>query len=537
MRHVVVVGSGASGVHFALTLLRKNYRVTMVDVGRSARKSPLPEANFDSLKEQLADPAEYFLGADFSGVLLPDAKVEYYGIPPHKQYIFDLPPNFGFSATGFAPLFSFAQGGLAEAWTGGCYPFNDAELAQFPFRYESLGPFYDEVARRIGITGASDDLAAFVPVHGHLLDPLRLDQHSQVLLDAYARKRDKLNRGLGCYVGRSRVATLSRDLEGRKACEYLGRCLWGCPSESLYTPAQTLRECQQHPNFTYLGGVEAQYVTLNGARRATGLVVLPVEGGQPSTIEADAIALAAGTLCSTKIVLRSEYEHSGRIVRLNGLMDNRQVLVPFVNLRMLGSAVSADTYQYHLIGMGFAMDSPAEYVHCLITTLKTALFHPIIEKLPFDTRTATAIVRATRSALGIVNVNLHDNRRTENYVTLMPSESGVAPTQLAIRYQPSADEPARLRAALRRVGRALRALGCIVAPGMSYVRPMGASVHYAGTLPMSREPAPWTTDENCRSRDFENVYLVDGSTFPFLPAKNLTFTLMANAVRVAEQAF
>ena len=77
----------------------------------------------------------------------------------------------------------------------------------------------------------------------------------------------------------------------------------------------------------------------------------------------------------------------------------------------------------------------------------------------------------------------------------------------------------------------------MVAPGMSHVRPMGASVHYAGTLPMTREPAPWTTDENCHSRDFKNVYLVDGSTFPFLPAKNLTLTLMANAVRVAERAF
>jgi hypothetical protein len=29
----------------------------------------------------------------------------------------------------------------------------------------------------------------------------------------------------------------------------------------------------------------------------------------------------------------------------------------------------------------------------------------------------------------------------------------------------------------------------------------------------------------------------DGSTFPDLPAKNLTFTLMANATRIAEEAF
>jgi choline dehydrogenase-like flavoprotein len=51
---------------------------------------------------------------------------------------------------------------------------------------------------------------------------------------------------------------------------------------------------------------------------------------------------------------------------------------------------------------------------------------------------------------------------------------------------------------------------------------------------MSRGGGRWTTTEHCESREFPNLLLVDGATFPFLPAKNLTFTLMANAVRVAE---
>jgi choline dehydrogenase-like flavoprotein len=66
---------------------------------------------------------------------------------------------------------------------------------------------------------------------------------------------------------------------------------------------------------------------------------------------------------------------------------------------------------------------------------------------------------------------------------------------------------------------------------------MGASVHYAGALPMSETPAPLTCSREGRSHDFENLYFVDGTTFPFLPSKNLTFTLMANAIRIAERAF
>jgi choline dehydrogenase-like flavoprotein len=66
---------------------------------------------------------------------------------------------------------------------------------------------------------------------------------------------------------------------------------------------------------------------------------------------------------------------------------------------------------------------------------------------------------------------------------------------------------------------------------------MGASVHYAGTIPMTREAAPFTATPEGRSRDFQNLWFVDGTTFPFLPAKNLTFTLMANAARIADRAF
>jgi choline dehydrogenase-like flavoprotein len=66
---------------------------------------------------------------------------------------------------------------------------------------------------------------------------------------------------------------------------------------------------------------------------------------------------------------------------------------------------------------------------------------------------------------------------------------------------------------------------------------MGASVHYAGTLPIAEQKTPYTASKYSQSHDFPNLYFVDGTTFPFLPAKQLTFTMMANAVRVAECAF
>lgn len=540
MSDVTIVGSGASGVHFALSVLQKGYQVLMLDVG--SRKAPPvnPGDGFRALKSTLTDPVEYLLGGKFEAVLFPHEKSEYYGFPPSKQYVFVQPPQFRQRSEGFAPLVSFAQGGLAEAWTGGCYPMSAAELVDFPFSHADLRRAYDEVSRRIGINGALDDLARFFPDHDALLEPLDLDEHSQALVSRYARRKPYLNRSLGCYLGRSRLATLSRGKDSRQACSYLGRCLWGCPVDALYTPLATLNECLRHPNFTYVPGTYVQRFRYSPSRRITHVVAVSINSGEEHEFEVDTLVLAAGTLSTTRILLESVRHGTGQTVKLRGLMDNRQVLVPFVNLGMVGKAYNPDRYQYHQLSLGLEAEDPKHYVHAQITTLKTALIHPIVQSVPFDMKSSLSVFRNVHAALGLVNVNLCDTRREENYVTLDGAAGGdlqSACSRLVLRYAPAPGERGVLKRAVRRVKRALWALRCVVPPGMVHVRPMGASVHYAGTLPMSKDARPWTSSPDCRSHDFENLYCVDGTTFPFLPAKNLTFTLMANAVRVAECAF
>ena len=466
---IVVVGSGAGGVHFALSLLKKGRAVTMIDVGKVGPEPVAPASTLNDLKETLDDPSSYFLGPRNEAVLFPGDSDEYYGFPPNKQHVFEHLPGFAFDADGFAPLFSFARGGLAQAWTGGCYPLNDDELEAFPFSYTEIEPHYAEVARRIGISGSVDDLARFMPVHAHLLPPLDADPHSVQLLEKYDRHRDWLNRKLGCHMGRTRVATLSRALDARKPCEYLGRCLWGCPIEALYTPSLTLRECLTFPGFNYVPATEALCFRIGTDGRVTSLVVRSATGGSEQEVPLETLVLAAGTLASSKIVMSSVLRDTGETIRLDGLMDNRQVLVPFVNLNMIGHQFSAETYQYHLVGMAIEGDHPDDYVHGQVTTLKTALLHPFIQRLPFDMRTSLYVTRALHGALGLVNVNFRDRRRDGNYVTL--DTKPAADPALLVRYRPEEDEAARVRAGVRKIKRALLRLGCIVPPGMAHVRP------------------------------------------------------------------
>lgn len=532
MAHCTVIGSGPSGVHFALSALARGHSVEMIDVGHTAPDPVNPQDSFTDLKASLADPTAYFLGDGFEGVLLPGQQDAFYEMPPSKNYALRSVPGLALRTQGFDPMFSFARGGLAEMWTGGCYPFNEDELAAFPFGYEELAPYYAQIAQRIGINGSVDDLAAFLPVHDGLQEPLRLDEHSALLLNRYASKREYLQQELGCHVGRARQAVLSRDMGERKACRYSGRCIWGCPTDSIYLPSLTLDECMRSAHFTYHGGYYATHFLCGDDGRVSTVYARPLDGGEAREFPIDTLVLACGALGTSKLYLESVYRQTGEVKVLRGLMDNRQLLVPFLNPGMIGRQYQADSYQYNQLAMGLTGDAPEDYVHCLVTTLKTAMQHPVIERFPLDLRTGIHVMRNIHAALGVVNVNFHDTRRDDCTVTLDVS-AGAEYGKLLLDYAPPAAENARIKQTVRRLKKILRQLGCFVPPGMVHTRPMGASVHYAGTLPMSAEPRPMTVSAECRSHDFPNLYIADGATLPFLPAKNITFTLMANAARVA----
>ena len=157
------------------------------------RASSLPEA----LKERLDDPVTYFLGPNAERVVYPSATSKHFGFPASKDYVFSHVPSARVASRGFEPLVSFARGGLAEAWTGGCYEFGDAQLERFPISFADLRPHYAEVARRVGISAERDDIERFSPFTAPYLPPLAIDEHSRRLLLRYGERRTRLNAALG----------------------------------------------------------------------------------------------------------------------------------------------------------------------------------------------------------------------------------------------------------------------------------------------------------------------------------------------------
>jgi hypothetical protein len=129
----------------------------------------------------------------------------------------------------------------------------------------------------------------------------------------------------------------------------------------------------------------------------------------------------------------------------------------------------------------------------------------------------------------------HPESRGENqFVSLQKKTDSPTGDQLHIDYRISEAKMQRVNERGKKYRGALRKLG---AYALKQVQPaIGASVHYAGVLPFSNEPSQFALAPDGRLHNHARTFVADGSGFNFLPAKGLTFSLMANAHLVAKSA-
>lgn len=63
----------------------------------------------------------------------------------------------------------------------------------------------------------------------------------------------------------------------------------------------------------------------------------------------------------------------------------------------------------------------------------------------------------------------------------------------------------------------------------------GDGNHIGGVFPMKRAPVQWESDAYGRVKGWQRIHIVDASVMPTLPAPTLSYSVMANAHRIASK--
>jgi choline dehydrogenase-like flavoprotein len=513
----IVVGSGPCGVAAARTLLEGGRSVLLVDAGDDC-PVPASAGALGVLRRDAEATWPLFLGRDFAALRASEESSPKLRTPRAARLAERYCATLGISTSGFLAMGALAVGGLSNFWGATASVYSGADLATWPAAAARLASHARAIARRIGISGRDgDDLAEYhgdVPLDGDLPVPPPM----AMLLDRYARCRDRL-RARGFALGRARNAVLTQAKGPRRqGCALDNLCLWGCARGAVYSSAFELDELATFPKFR----LERNMVVRTIAGAGGGWRLEAEQHGRPCSLESRTILLAAGAIATTRLVLGLK-EWRGPV----RLLTNPVFAAGFVMPSMLGRALSEQGFSmaqlhYVLEEAGAAADYAAGALY-LTDGLPASEF---IARLPLTRPVARVVTRAVMPAMLLATCYLSSDY-SDNRVTLRPD--GV----LAIEGGHAAGAAGRVRLLGRRLRAALRGLGLIAVPGAAALSTPGADFHYAGTLPMGGRGALATTPggELVGAR---GLYVVDAACLPRLSAKPPTLTAMANASRIAE---
>lgn len=512
---VIIVGSGPAGVSVAFPLVEAGLRVLMVDGGKQPGVLP-PEADFLSARTNDIEQWKWMVGEDFHALKMRDAVSPKLRVPSHAYAFEGIGRGNKIEGNDFITVGSLATGGLSNAWGCGVARFSASEIASFPFSESELDASYAKVSKRIGISGAiADDMSDYFGLDKYSQPPIPMDELHKRLSQQYPNRREKLN-SLGFKLGRSRVAALSEDMSDRLACNLSGNCLWGCRRHSMYSATDDLPNLRKHDNFSELSGF-----TVDGLTRSEGY--WSAEGqatsdGERRSITARKIVLAAGTLATTRIVLKT-LNHKHAVPMLSCPTAAFLLWLP----RLLGFP--------RMPGFGLGQLSFSMALNNNITAFGSTFattgipISEFVRHVPMSRRYGIDLLRGLLSSCVVGNL-FFPGHLTAAETMLKEDGSLVVSGSYKHEVKPLMDE------ASRKLRKAYWALGAMLLPGSFTVGRPGSDIHYAGTLPMRKIPAIGETSQLGEVLGMDEVYVVDGACLPVLPEKSHTLTIMANADRI-----
>jgi choline dehydrogenase-like flavoprotein len=163
----------------------------------------------------------------------------------------------------------------------------------------------------------------------------------------------------------------------------------------------------------------------------------------------------------------------------------------------------------------------------MVYSLDGMLRSDLLQQFPLDAAGCLTAGRYLLPAVMLLQIFRRGRPRPENHVRL-GHDGG-----LVVNFQAHQFSDVE-----RGIIAALRSIGFLSHPRLVRRSAPGGSIHFAGTLPMRARPeTAYQTDRDGRLFGTGRIFIGDSATFPTLPARNLTLTIMSNAMRVARGLF
>ncbi len=294
---VVVVGSGAGGGTAVKVLTDRGLNVALLEAGPML--NPAKDFKEHVLPYQVdhrgaGAHADLYFGRQQWGYF--EAPNGYWNVPGEP---YTVAPG-----TDFQWFRSRILGGRTNHYGRISLRFSDYDFQPedglsdpWPVTYEEMSPWYDKAEGFIGVTGTKEGLRT--APDGNFLPPIAPRVHEQLVQKACG----KLN--IPCIP--SRMAMLTKPLNGRAACHYCGQCGRGCQTASAFSSSQAMIfPAMKTGHLTIITGAMARELVSDSSGKVTAVSYVDKATRTEKQVRCRAVVVAASACESARLLLNSK---------------------------------------------------------------------------------------------------------------------------------------------------------------------------------------------------------------------------------------
>ena len=558
MRKAVIIGSGAGGSFAAMELARAGWQVIVFEKGPNYFSNLGGEGPIGTLlsNDELKMNVRYFAGPDplaFPRTWRPVGATAV----QHTGSVNDLPQLVGGGTVHWdAKVPRFWDIDFQQLSALG--PVPGADVADWPFSYADLAPYYDEVETLIGVQGDVQAMPDIVLKHaprGPFPMPPGPQQRSSMVIAAGAA-------AVGLHPHPFPMAINSQPYNGQHACNDCGFCAgYGCPIVARPSALMPLRVALRTGRVRLIPETMVTAISLTGsgaAPRATGVswVRMTSRGPVTGAESADVVVMAASAIETVRLALLSQFpDRSGKLGRrlmMHSFIDGTAIFAAERMHAYRGRSTTQcaqDTADPDFPGArAYARAHGLPYIRGGIMELGGSQ-DPIGEAQSYQTLLALArpakpfgaelkqlmrssILRDRLAGCSLVGDELP---YLDHTVTLDPTVKDVFGLPVAqVTWSPGKHEQVAQQFYIPLVKKMMTAAGARVTfavPDTINSGGVPTGSHVMGGMMMGADAALSVTDPHGRVHGLDNVYVADGSVFVTSGAHNPTNTIMAVALR------
>jgi len=328
----------------------------------------------------------------------------------------------------------------------------------------------------------------------------------------------------GFEFGKARLAVNFDNMKTGEKCVYCGLCLYGCPYDLIYSSAHTLNDLNKQENFNYLQNVLVNKISEN--RETVKIHAKNLTNGKSIEFLGQKVLLAAGTVSSTRILLNS----LGAINKSVFFKHSDHFQIPLLRYSKSKDFQKEDIFTVTQLFIELFDKSITENLIHMQLYGYSDLFNKVMKKrFGVLTPIFQLPINEFLGRFLVLKGYLHSKISSTIEARLTNSSEQF----MYLKGHPNKDAQRALMKIKRKFSRNSKLFRAYPLPIITKLSLPGIGNHSGGTFPMSKNPIGFETNLEGTPPGFTNLHVVDSTIFPSIPSTTISYSIMANAHRIA----